>query len=67
MRLKIEIDDQLMSLAMAAGEFKPQKEAIEEGLRRITRTKAYKKIRALRGKLQWSRDVDWTNEPHEIT
>jgi len=67
MRLKIEIDDQLMSLAMAAGYFKPQKEAIKEGLRRITRTRACKKIRALRGQLQWSQDVDWTNEPHEIT
>ena len=66
MRLKIEIEDQLMSSAMAAGDFKTQTEAIEEGLRRITRTNAYKKIRALRGKLQWSQDGDWTNEPHEI-
>lgn len=65
MRLKIEIDDQLMSSAMATGDFKTQKEAIEEGLRRIAKTKVYQKIRALRGKLQWSLDGDWTTEPYE--
>lgn len=67
MRLKIEIDDKLMSSAMAAGDFKTQKEAIEEGLRRLARTKVYQNIRALRGKLQWSLDGDWTTDPHEVT
>ena len=56
MRLRIEIDDQLMSSAIAAGDFKTQKDAIEEGLRRLARTKVYQNIRALRGKLQWSLD-----------
>ena len=56
MRLKIEIDDQLMSFAMAAGDFRTEKEAVGEGLRRITRAKVYQKICALRGKLQWSLD-----------
>ena len=67
MQLKIEIDDRLMSSAMATGDFKTQKEAIEEGLRRIVRTKVYQKVRALRGKLRWSLDGDWTTEPHEAT
>ena len=66
MRLKIEIDDQLMSSAMAAGDFKTQTQAIEEGLRRIVRTRVYQNIRALRGKLQWSLDGDWTTDPHEV-
>ena len=65
MRLRIEIDDQLMSAAMASGNFKTKKEAIEEGLRRIARGKTYQKIRALRGKLQWSLDGDWTTEAKE--
>ena len=65
MRLRIEIDDQLMSAAMGAGDFKTQKEAIEEGLRRIARTKVYQNIRDLRGKVQWSLDGDWTTRSGE--
>ena len=67
MRLKIEIDDKLMSSAMAAGDFKTHNDAIQEGLRRLARTKVYQNIRALRGKLQWSLDGDWTNDPYEVT
>ena len=66
MRLKIEIDNRLMNAAMAAGDFKTQKDAIEEGLRRVVRTKVYQNIRALRGKLQWSLDGDWTTSPSEV-
>ena len=48
MRLRLEIDDQLMASAMASGDFKTPKEAVEEGLRRIagTRLKAIGMITA---------------------
>ena len=64
MRLRLEIDDQLMASAMASGDFKSPKEAVEEGLRRIARTKVYQNIRGLRGKLHWSLDGDWTEPEH---
>jgi antitoxin ParD1/3/4 len=53
MRTNIEIDDDLMAAAMAAGGFKTKKEAVEEGLRLVGRRKVYEGLLALRGKLQW--------------
>jgi antitoxin ParD1/3/4 len=52
-RTNIEIDDDLMAAAMAAGGFKTKKEAVEEGLRLVRRRKVYEGLLALRGKLQW--------------
>jgi antitoxin ParD1/3/4 len=61
MRTNIVIDDQLMSAAMKAGDFKTKKDAVEEGLRLLARRKAYQDLRAARGALQWSVDGDWTS------
>jgi antitoxin ParD1/3/4 len=63
MRTNIVIDDQLMSAAMRAGDFKTKKDAVEEGLRLLARRKAYQDIRALRGKLHWDIQGDWS-VPH---
>jgi antitoxin ParD1/3/4 len=60
MRTNIIIDDELMASAMAAGDFSTKKEAVEEGLRLLARQVAYQRIRAMRGKLHWSLDGDWT-------
>ena len=60
MRTNIVIDDNLMQAAMSAGNFKTKKDAVEEGLRLLARRKVYQDIRALRGKLHWSLDGDWT-------
>lgn len=60
MRTNIVIDDQLMSAAMRAGDFKTKKDAVEEGLRLLARRKAHQDIRALRGKLHWDVDRDWS-------
>ncbi len=60
MRTNIVIDDQLMSAAMRAGSFKTKKDAVEEGLRLLARRKAHQDIRALRGKLHWDVDGDWS-------
>ena len=60
MRTNIEIDDKLMTAAMAAGGFKTKREAVEEGLRLVARRKVYDGLLALRGKLQWDdSDAAW--------
>jgi Arc/MetJ family transcription regulator len=60
MRTNIEIDDDLMAAAMAAGGFKTKKEAVEEGLRLVRRRQVYNGLLALRGKLQWDdSDAEW--------
>ena len=60
MRTNIDIDDDLMAAAMAAGGFKTKREAVEEGLRLVSRRKVYDGLLALRGKLQWDdSDEGW--------
>ena len=49
MRTNIEINDDLMAAAMAAGGFKTKREAVEEGLRLLSRRKVYDGLLALRG------------------
>ena len=66
MRTNIVIDDHLMRAAMTAGSFKTKKDAVEEGLRLLARRKIYQDIRALRGKIQWSLDGDWTQSEHMV-
>jgi Arc/MetJ family transcription regulator len=62
----IVIDDQLMQAAMSAGNFKTKKDAVEEGLRLLARRKVYQNIRALRGKIDWSLDDDWTQPERSV-
>lgn len=66
MRTNIVIDDELMAAAMKAGDFKTKRDAVEEGLRLVARRAAYQKLRAARGKLDWSLEGDWkvTAETH---
>jgi Arc/MetJ family transcription regulator len=60
MRTNIEIDDKLMEAAMAAGNFKTKREAVEEGLRMIKRRKAYAALLAAQGTLHWDdSDEGW--------
>jgi antitoxin ParD1/3/4 len=53
MRTNIDIDDDLMARAMAAGPFKTKKDAVEAGLRLLERQAAYREIVKWRGKLDW--------------
>ena len=66
MRTNIVIDDQLMQAAMSAGNFKTKKDAVEEGLRLLARRQVYQNIRALRGKIHWSLDGDWTQPEQSV-
>ena len=67
MRTNIDIDDELMARAMQAGPFKTKREAVEAGLKLLTRQAAYKEILKWRGKLKWEGDesIDWTKAPAE--
>jgi antitoxin ParD1/3/4 len=53
MRTNIDIDDELMAAAMAAGPYKTKKEAVEAGLQLLKRQAAYREILKYRDKLQW--------------
>lgn len=57
-RTNIEIDDELMEEALKVGGFKTKKQAVEEGLRLIVRTRRQGRIRRLRGKLKWEGSLD---------
>ena len=67
MRTNIDIDDELMARAMQAGPFKTKREAVEAGLKLLTRQAAYKEILKWRGKLKWEGDegIDWSKAPAE--
>lgn len=66
MRTNIEIDDDLMAAAMAAGGFKTKKEAVEEGLRMLKRKKVYADLLAARGTLFWDdSDEAWAKAREE--
>jgi Arc/MetJ family transcription regulator len=58
MRTNIEIDDELMASAMRATGAKTKREAVELGLKTLTRLREQQDIRQLRGKLAWSGDLD---------
>lgn len=58
MRTNIEIDDRLLATAMRASGCKTKRATVEEGLRLLARSKAYRAILALRGKVHWDGDPD---------
>jgi hypothetical protein len=63
MRTNIDIDDELMAAAMAAGPYKTKKEAVEAGLQLLKRQAAYREILKYRGKLQWGWGDEAVAEP----
>ena len=66
MRTNIEIDDQLMEAALRAGPFATKKDAVEAGLKLLTRQAAYREILRWEGKLQWDGD-DAGSAPSDTT
>lgn len=62
MRTNIDIDDDLMAHAMAAGPYTTKKEAVEAGLKLLKRQAAYREILKWEGRLKWEGDesIDWT-------
>jgi antitoxin ParD1/3/4 len=62
MRTNIDIDDELMAKAMAAGPYSTKKDAVEAGLKLLARQAAYREVLKWEGKLKWEGDesIDWT-------
>lgn len=62
MRTNIDIDDELLERAMQAGPFKTKKDAVEAGLKLLSRQAAYREILKWEGRLHWEGDesIDWT-------
>lgn len=58
MRTNIEIDDKLMSDVLKATGLKTKKDVVELGLKTLIRLKKQESIRAMRGKLTWTGDLD---------
>jgi Arc/MetJ family transcription regulator len=58
MRTNIVIDDKIMSEALALGNFRTKREAVEAGLRLIIRLKKQEQVKIYRGKLSWDGDLD---------
>lgn len=58
MRTNIEIDDALMSEALAVTHARTKREVVEEGLRTLVRLAKQARIRELRGALEWEGDLD---------
>lgn len=57
MKLRIEIDDELMRQAMRSGNYRTSKDGIEAGLRLLV-LHGQAKIRQLRGKVAWVGDLE---------
>lgn len=66
MRTNIDIDDELMAAAMAAGPYKTKKEAVEAGLALLKRQADYARILALKGKLRWGWDDEDAPRPASV-
>lgn len=58
MRTNIDIDDTLMSDALAMTGLHTKREAVELGLKTLIRLKKQERIKQFRGKLRWQGDLD---------
>lgn len=58
MRTNIVIDDQLMADALKATGLTTKKEVVELGLKTLIKLKQQEKIKAFKGGLCWSGDLD---------
>ncbi len=58
MRTNIEIDDKLMNDVLKATGARTKKEAVELGLKTLIKLKKQEGIKAFKGKLSWTGDLD---------
>ncbi len=58
MRTHIDIDDQLMADAMKASGLKTKNDTVELGLKTLVQLAKRSEIKALKGRLTWSGDLD---------
>jgi Arc/MetJ family transcription regulator len=65
MRTNIEIDDKLMNDVLKATGLKTKKDVVELGLKTLIRLNKQENIKKLRGKLQWTGDLDDMRTNHD--
>lgn len=58
MRTNVVIDDDLMKSALKQSGLKTKRAVIEEGLRLLVELSRQSKVKAFRGKLKWSGNLD---------
>ena len=58
MRTNIVIDDQLLTNAQQVSGIKTKKGVVEEALKLLVRIKRQEEVKAWRGKLSWTGDLD---------
>ena len=58
MRTNVVIDDRLMGRALNAGPYHTKRSAIEAGLRLLVQVGSQRKLKDLRGKIEWDGDLD---------
>jgi Arc/MetJ family transcription regulator len=58
MRTNIEVDDDLMRKAMRASGAPTKRAVVEQGLRMLVDVRGQRAIRHLRGKVQWTGDLN---------
>ena len=58
MRTNIVIDDKLMKETLKATGIRTKREAVELGLRTLLRLRKQEEIRRVRGRLEWTGDLD---------
>ena len=58
MRIKVVIDEDLMDEALKVTGLKTKRQAIEEGLRLLVRTRRKARVRRLRGALRWEGSLE---------
>ncbi|MBO9602471.1 MAG: type II toxin-antitoxin system VapB family antitoxin [Novosphingobium sp.] len=58
MRTNIVIDDRLMAEAMQASGSQTKREVVELGLKTLLRLSRQRRLRDVRGKLEWQGDLD---------
>jgi Arc/MetJ family transcription regulator len=58
MRTNVVIEDELMDEALKVSGLRTKRQAIEEGLRLLVKTRKQARVRRLRGKLRWEGSLD---------
>lgn len=58
MRTNIEIDDALMAEALAESGYQTKKQAVEEALKVLIKTRRQSKLKKLRGKIKWEGSLE---------
>lgn len=58
MRTNIEIDDSLMSSALAMSGARTKREAVELGLKTLIKLKKQERIKQFKGKLRWEGNLE---------